>query len=105
MELVLIIGLLVIAFIGYIASLFLLTKDGVRKLWMSLMLLTFIVAIITLLVVHLNSGVLATIKDMAQLYFAYFVIIVLLVVGIINIWVFKSVIWKILTKKSLSVDD
>ncbi len=105
MELILIAGLLVIAFIGYIASLFLLSKDGVRKLWMSLMLFTFIVALVTLLVVHLNSGVLATIKDMAQLYFAYFVIIVLLVVGVINLWVFKSIIWKILTKKPISIDE
>lgn len=101
MELVLIAGLLAIAIAGYIASLFFLSKEGVRKLWMSLMLVAFFITIGTLLVAHLNTGVLATIKDMAQLYFAYLVIIILLVIGLINLWVFKSIIWKILRGKEL----
>jgi|SRR5699024_7568006 len=105
MELVLIGGLFGIAVIAYIVSFFMLSKESIRKLWMSLFLIVFAVAIGTLLVVHFNTDLLGTLKDMSEIYFAYFVITFLLILGLINIWVFKAVIWRVLRGKDLNFRD
>ncbi len=105
MELVLIGGLFGITVIAYIVSLFMLSKENIRKLWMSLFLVVFAVAVGTLLVVHFNTDLLGTLKDMSEIYFAYFVITFLLILGLINIWVFKTVIWRVLRGKDLHFRD
>ena len=105
MELVLISGFFVVAVIGYIASLFLLSKESVRKLWMSLFLVLFLISIITMAVIHFNSSLLASMKDMSELYTMYFVITFMLILGVINIWIFKSVIWRVLRGKDLTFRD
>ncbi|HIW06433.1 MAG TPA: hypothetical protein H9889_03790 [Candidatus Ignatzschineria merdigallinarum] len=105
MELVLIGGLFGIVVIAYIVSFFMLSKESIRKLWMSLFLIVFAVAIGTLLVVHFNTDLLGTLKDMSEIYFAYFVITFLLILGLINIWVFKAVIWRVLRGKDLNFRD
>lgn len=105
MELVLIGGLFGIVVIAYIVSFFMLSKESIRKLWMSLFLIVFAVAIGTLLVVHFNTDLLGTLKDMSEIYFAYFVITFLLILGLINIWVFKAVIWRVLRGKNLNFRD
>lgn len=105
MELVLIGGLFGIVVIAYIVSFFMLSKESIRKLWMSLFLIVFAVAIGTLLVVHFNTDLLGTLKDMSEIYFAYFVITFLLILGLINIWIFKAVIWRVLRGKDLNFRD
>lgn len=105
MELVLISGLFIITIIAYIVSFFMLSKERIRKLWMSLFLIVFIIAIATLLTIHFNTDLLGTLKDMSEIYFAYFVITFLLILGLINIWVFKSIIWRVLRGKSLTFSD
>lgn len=105
MELVLIGGLFGITVVAYIVSLFMLSKESIRKLWMTLFLIVFIVAIGTLLLIHFNTDLLGTLKDMTEIYFAYFVITFLLILGVINIWVFKSIIWRVLRGKSLKFSD
>ncbi|MDM1544590.1 hypothetical protein HX037_01635 [Ignatzschineria indica] len=104
MEIVLI-GLLALLIICYIVSLFLLTKEGVKKLWMSLFLLVYVVAVIALIMLHFKTGLLADIKDMSELYFAYSVITILLLLGLINIWVFKGVIIRVFRGKDLTFTD
>ncbi len=104
MQLVLIIGLFAIIAIGYIVSLFALSKTAVRKLWMTFMLAIFAVAIATVLIIHFNTDLLGTFKDMTELYFAYFVIILLLAISLINIWIYKGAIWKVLRGKPLDKD-
>lgn len=105
MELVLIGGLFGITVVAYIVSFFMLSKESIRKLWMALFLIVFIVAIGTLLLIHFNTDLLGTLKDMTEIYFAYFVITFLLILGLINIWVFKSIIWRVLRGKSLKFSD
>ena len=105
MELILISGLFGVTVIAYIVSFFILSKESIRKLWMSLFLIVFTVAVGTLLILHFNTNLLGTLKDMSEIYFAYFVITFLLILGVINIWVFKSVIWRVLRGKSLSFND
>ncbi|UNM97282.1 hypothetical protein MMG00_05370 [Ignatzschineria rhizosphaerae] len=105
MELVLIGGLFGITVVAYIVSFFMLSKESIRKLWMALFLIVFIIAIGTLLLIHFNTDLLGTLKDMTEIYFAYFVITFLLILGVINIWVFKSIIWRVLRGKSLKFSD
>lgn len=105
MELVLIGGLFGITVIAYIVSFFMLSKESIRKLWMSLFLIVFLIAIGTLLTIHFNSNLLGSLKEMSEIYFAYFVITFLLILGLINIWVFKAIIWRVLRSKSLSFKD
>lgn len=105
MELVLIGGLFGITVVAYIVSFFMLSKESIRKLWMALFLIVFIVAIGTLILIHFNTDLLGTLKDMTEIYFAYFVITFLLILGLINIWVFKSIIWRVLRGKSLKFSD
>ena len=101
----LIVGLFGSVVIAYIVSFFMLSKESIRKLWMSLFLIMFAVAIGTLLVVHFNTDLLGTLKDMSEIYFAYFVITFLLILGLINIWIFKAVIWRVLRGKDLNFRD
>lgn len=105
MELILISGLFGITIIAYIVSFFMLSKESIRKLWMSLFLIVFVVAVGTLLIIHFNTDLLGTLKDMSEIYFAYFVITFLLILGVINIWVFKAIIWRVLRGKSLTFSD
>lgn len=101
MQLVLIIGLFVIAAIGYVVSRFTLSRIAVKKLWVALMLVLFIGTIGIMLIVHFNTNLLGTFKEMTELYIAYFAVILLLAVGLINIWIFKGPIWRVLTGKSI----
>ena len=105
MELVLIGGLFGVAVVAYIVSFFMLSKESIRKLWMSLFLIVFALAVGILLTIHFNTDLLGTLKDMSEIYFAYFVITFLLILGLINIWVFKAIIWRVLRGKSLKFAD
>lgn len=104
MQLVLIIGLFVIAIVGYSISYFALSKTAVRKLWMSFFLVVFAVTTTTIFIVHFNTDLLGTFKDMTELYFAYFLIILLLALSLINIWIYKKAIWNVLRGKAINND-
>ncbi|GGZ93779.1 hypothetical protein DC083_07485 [Ignatzschineria ureiclastica] len=105
MELLIVVGFFAIAVIGYIVSLFFLSKEGVKKLWMSLLLIAFVIMLVSLIVIRFDtSGFLADPKLMSEFYFAYFVIVALIVLGIVNIWAFKKVIWRVLTGKPLNFE-
>ncbi len=105
MELLIVVVFFAVAIIGYVASLFFLSKENVKKLWMSLLLIAFAIMLASLILVHFEStGFLADAKEMSEFYFVYFMIVALVVLGIINIWAFKKVIWRVLTGKPLTFE-
>ncbi len=105
MELLIVIGFFAVAVIGYIISFFLLSRENLRKLWMSLLLIAFVIMFVSLILVHFEStGFLADAKEMSEFYFVYFMIVSLVVIGLINIWAFKKVIWRVLTGKPLDFE-
>ncbi|GAA5097685.1 hypothetical protein [Wohlfahrtiimonas larvae] len=93
MELVMVVG----AVIFYILTALFMKKEQVRKLWLSILILTIVVAFGAIIFLRFGADdFMANAKTMWQLYFLYFAVAVLLAVAIINFWMFRAVIWKVM---------
>lgn len=98
MELIMVAG----AIIFYIITALLMKKAQVRKLWLSIFLLTIVVTLGSIVFLRFGSDdFMANAKTMWQLYFLYFSVAILIAVAIINFWMFRSVIWKVMREKDI----
>ena len=52
-----------------------------------------------------KSGLLADATEMSELYFIYSMVALLPAIAVINLWVFRSVIWKVLRGQDISEKD
>ena len=105
MELILISAISGIAVVGYIISLFVLSKEAVRKLWLALFLVLFVISFGTLFFLNFKSNLLGSLKEMSEIYFAFFTVTFLLIIGVINLWIFKGIIFRVFRGKSLTFSD
>lgn len=105
MELILISTVSGIAIVGYIISLFVLSKEAVRKLWLAIFLILFAISFGTLFFINFKSNLLGSLKEMSEIYFAFFAVTFLLIAGLINIWIFKGIIFRVFCGKSLTFSD
>lgn len=101
MELVMVVG----AIVFYILTALLMKKEQVRKLWLSIFILTIVAALVSIVFLRFGSDdFMANAKTMWQLYFLYFTVAVLIAVSIINFWMFRSVIWKVMREKDVILE-
>ncbi len=101
MELVMVVG----AIVFYILTALFMKKEQVRKLWLSILMLTVIVAFGAIMFLRFGADdFMANAKTMWQLYFLYFAVAVLIAVSIINFWMFRSVIWKVMRGKDVVLE-
>lgn len=86
-----------LAIIGYIASMIFLKKTQVRRLWLILFIFIIISTCLGVSFMHFDKdGLLADAKEMSELYFIYSMIALLPAIALINLWVFRSVVWRVL---------
>lgn len=92
-----------LAIISYIASMIFLKKTQVRRLWLILFIFIIISTCLGVSFMHFDkSGLLADATEMSELYFIYSMVALLPVIAVINFWVFRSVIWKVLSGQDIS---
>lgn len=101
MEFILVAG----AIVFYVLSAIFLKQEQVRKLWLSIFLLTNVVTFGIIVFMHFGQeDFMANAKTMWQLYLIYFNIAVMLAVAVINCWMFRSVVWKVLRGKPVVLE-
>lgn len=95
-----------LAIIGYIASMIFLKKTQVRRLWLILFILIIISTCLGVSFMHFDKdGLLANATEMSELYFIYSMVALLPAIALINLWMFRSVICKVLRGKDLDDDS
>lgn len=100
-ELSLLLGAIVI----YILTAIFMKKEQVRRLWLCLFLLIMIITVCSVTFMRFDQdGLLANAKEMSELYFVYFIVAVLPAITFINLWMFRSVIWKTICGKDVVLE-
>lgn len=95
-----------IAIIGYIVSMIFLKQTQVRRLWLILFVLIIISTCLGISFMHFDKdGLLANAKEMSELYFIYSMVALLPAITLINLWMFRSVVWKVICGKEITPSE
>jgi len=101
MELYLFIAL----FLFYILTAFIANKVLVRKLWLAAFLIAFVVTAVAVSFLHFdNQQVMMNAVELSWYYLLYLFASLMIVLGIINLWMFRKPLWNLFTTE-VDVDD
>lgn len=93
-----------LAIIVYIVSMIFLKKTQVRRLWLILFLLIILSTCLGVSYMHFDKdGLLANATEMSELYFIYSMVALLPAITLINLWMFRSIVWNVLCGREISV--
>ncbi len=97
---------LAIVFVAYILSFWLLEKKSARRMWLSFFLASFVGSAISMPMVYLDKqDIMISASKMGMLYITYILVFFMIIFAAINIWMFRKLIWRVLTKKPIKISD
>lgn len=95
-----------IAIVCYILSMIFFKKAQVRRLWLFVFILTIIATFVSIAVMRFDKdGLLANATEMSELYFIYATVALLPAITLINLWMFRKVIWKVLRGQDIVLES
>ena len=94
-----------IAVVVYILTALFMKKEQVRRLWFIAFFLLIIATACSVIFMQFDKdSLLANAKEMSELYIVYFLITLLPALALINLWMFRSVFWKVLRGKEIVLE-
>ena len=102
MELYLFIAL----FLIYILTSLMADKAVIRKVWLAAFLVSFVVTAVAVSFLRFsNQEVMMNATELSWYYILYLFASLMVVLGVINLWMFRKQVWKTLFAKTSGKDD